>query len=87
MKKRNSASINRNIKKKGVKTSERIKPEEALEFLSSFQKMIADQNEVTKSISIRVPENILRALKIKAKAEDKKYQSLIISAIREYLKK
>lgn len=45
--------------------------------------MSSQIDEPTVAISLRVPENILRSLKLKAKAEGKKYQSLMI----EYLRK
>lgn len=64
----------------------RISPKEALEFIDSYQKMLADQDEPTQSISLRVPGNLLRALKIKAKSENKKYQSMIIEMIRTTLR-
>lgn len=67
------------------KSNEDISPEEALLFIDSFQKMIADKDEPTKLISLRVPANILAALKVKAKAEGKKYQSMIIEMIRKGL--
>ena len=63
----------------------RTTPEEAVEFLDAFQKMMADKDEPTKAISLRVPGNLLRALKIKAKADKTKYQTLIIHYIREGL--
>lgn len=59
-----------------------ISPEEAVLFLDSFRKMMADQDEPTKAISIRIPGNILKALKTKAKIENKKYQSLIVEYLR-----
>lgn len=75
MAKRNSSS----------KTS--ISPEEAVAFIESFQAMIHDKDEPTVAISVRVPGNILRALKTKAKSQGKKYQSLLIEYLREGLKK
>jgi predicted DNA binding CopG/RHH family protein len=64
-----------------------ISPEEALDFIDSYQKMLADLDEPTQSISLRIPGNLLRALKIKAKSENKKYQSMIIEMIRSDLKR
>ena len=65
------------------KNKNELTPEEAISFLDSFRKMIADKDEPTQAISIRIPANILRIIKLKAKAENKKYQSLIV----EYLRK
>ncbi len=62
-----------------------LKKEEALSFLENMQKMQFEKDEPTVAISIRIPANIVRALKVKAKLEDKKYQSLIISYIRKNL--
>lgn len=45
--------------------------------------MSSQIDEPTVAISLRVPENILRSIKLKAKADGKKYQSLMI----EYLRK
>jgi predicted DNA binding CopG/RHH family protein len=63
-----------------------VSPEEALDFLESIRRMQEDKDEPTKLISVRVPENILRALKVKAKFENKKYQSLLIQYLREGLR-
>lgn len=63
-----------------------ISPLEAVEFLDSFRKMIAETDEPTQLISLRVPGNLLKVLKTKAKSEGKKYQSLIIQYIRKGLK-
>ncbi|UXR63774.1 BrnA antitoxin family protein [Bdellovibrio bacteriovorus] len=63
--------------------SEQISPESALRFLEDMRVMSSQIDEPTVAISLRVPENILRSLKLKAKADGKKYQSLMI----EYLRK
>ncbi len=63
-----------------------IPPEEAIEFLEDFRNMIADKDEPTQAINIRVPANILRAVRTKAKSDGKKYQSLIVEYIRRGLK-
>jgi predicted DNA binding CopG/RHH family protein len=47
---------------------------------------MADKDEPTKLISIRVPENMLKALKVKAKMEGKKYQSLLVEILRSEMK-
>lgn len=67
--------------------NEEKKITEALHFIEGFSKMIHDKDEPTKLISIRVPENLLNLLKKKAQYEGKKYQSMIVQAVREYLKK
>lgn len=74
------------MKSKKVKNVKRISPEEALDFLESFKKMSSGLDEKTQLISLRVPANILRAYKIKARAEDKPYQRLMMQALREFFK-
>lgn len=67
------------------KKAKGLTPEEAVSFLDSFRQMLADQDEPTQAISIRIPGNILRAIKLKAKNENKKYQSLIVDYLRQGL--
>jgi predicted DNA binding CopG/RHH family protein len=62
-------------------------PEEAVQFLEDMRHLAFDIDQKTVAISLRVPENILRALKMKAKSENRKYQSLMIEYIRQGLKK
>lgn len=71
---------------KKQKTSNKISPEEALRFLEDIRIMSTEIDEPTVAISIRVPGNILRALKFKAKADGKKYQSLIVDSLRKSLR-
>lgn len=71
------------------KSSKKIRPvsiEEGLQFLEDIQRLPYEIDEPTKAISLRVPQNILRALKIKARLEKRKYQSLIVEFIRVGLK-
>lgn len=68
------------------KKDKKIKPEEALKFLDDLQKMQSEIDEPTVAISLRIPQNVLRTVKAKAKIEGKKYQSLINSYIRQGLK-
>ncbi len=62
-----------------------ISPEEAVRFLEDIRLMSSQIDEPTIAISLRVPGNILRTLKLKAKADGKKYQSLVIEYIRQGL--
>ena len=55
-------------------------------FLEDFRIMTSERDEPTVAISIRIPQNILRIIKLKAKAEGKKYQSLIIDYLRKGLR-
>ena len=63
-----------------------IRPEEALQFLEDIRTMMRDKDEPTVAISLRVPANILRSLKTRAKADGKKYQSLMIEYLRKGLR-
>ena len=63
-----------------------ISPEEAVQFLEDMRNLSSDIDEPTIAISLRVPGNILRAVKLKAKAEKKKYQSVMIEYIRQGLR-
>ncbi len=60
-----------------------VSPEEALQFLEAMRTLGSEMDEPTQAISIRVPANILRAIRLRARTEGKKYQSLIV----EYLRK
>lgn len=74
-------------KSKIRRMSSEISPEDALRFIEDIRLMVADQNEPTVAISLRIPGNILRALKLRAKADGKKYQSLMVEYLRLGLKK
>ncbi len=63
-----------------------ISPEDALRFLEDIRTMAGEVDEPTVAISLRVPNNILRAIKLKAKSDNKKYQSLIIEFLRKALR-
>lgn len=73
-------------KKKVRKKSATISPEEAIQFLDDLRRLQGEIDEPTVSISLRVPKNILRAIKTKAKASGHKYQSLMIDYIRKGLR-
>ena len=77
-----------NKAKKSLRANKKvtISPEEALQFLEDIRKMQSEIDEPTTAISLRVPSNILRSLKLKAKADGKKYQSLIVEYIRKGLR-
>ena len=59
-----------------------ITPEQAVRFLEDIRLMASEIDEPTVAISLRVPANILRAIKLKAKSDGKKYQSLMIEYFR-----
>lgn len=87
-KKRKLKSKSKNSTSKVKVTSESdIKPEDAVQFLEDIRNMSSHVDEPSVAISIRIPGNILRSLKLKAKAEGKKYQSLMIDYVRKGLLK
>lgn len=75
-------------KSRPVKKSQkvRVSPEEAVRFLEDMRTLQSEMDEPTVAISLRVPGNVLRAIKLKAKADGKKYQSLIVEYLRRGLK-
>lgn len=78
---------NKNSNKRDSKISKDVvSAEQALQFLEDIRILNADVDETTVPISLRIPGNILRAIKLKAKADGKKYQSLIVEYLRRGLK-
>lgn len=73
-------------RKASISPTPDISPEEALRFLEDMRQLQREIDEPTVAISLRVPENLLRAVKTTAKSQGKKYQSLIIQMIRNGLK-
>jgi len=76
----------RNSVAKTNKTGD-LSPEAALRFLEDIRQLAMNRDEPTVPISLRIPANVLRAVKAKAQHEGKKYQSLIIAMICAGLKK
>ena len=56
-----------------------------LMFLEEMRLLNQKTQGPKKLISIRIPENLISALKKKAELENKKYQNLIVQAIEEFL--
>ncbi|AHI06301.1 hypothetical protein BDW_09005 [Bdellovibrio bacteriovorus W] len=77
---------NKKTKKTNETQSLKISPEEALRFLEDMRTMTLEVDEPTVAISLRVPGNVLRAIKLKAKADGKKYQSLMVEYLRRGLR-
>lgn len=74
-------------KSKVVSENKCIAPLEAIQFLEDIRKMSSHVDEPTEAISLRIPGNLLRTLRVKAKIEGKKYQSLLIEILRKELQK
>ncbi|PWU21427.1 MAG: hypothetical protein C5B49_02655 [Bdellovibrio sp.] len=73
-------------KAKKVKGEEKsFLPEEAVRFLDDLRTLSGQIDEPTIAISLRVPANVLRAVKSKARLNGQKYQSLIVRYIRRGL--
>ncbi len=62
-----------------------ITVDQAMRFLDDSRTLYQGPDEPTRAISIRVPENVLRSVKLKAKAEGKKYQSVIVALMRRWI--
>jgi uncharacterized protein (DUF4415 family) len=62
-----------------------LTPDQAMRFLEDVRELYRGVDEPTQAISIRIPRNVLRAFKTKAEAEGKKYQSVIVSLMREWV--
>ncbi|WP_415061223.1 CopG family antitoxin [Bdellovibrio sp.] len=73
--------------RRSVKTKNpTISPEEAVQFLEDMRLMSMNVDEPTVAISLRVPGNVLRSIKVKAGSKGKKYQSLMIEYLRKGLR-
>lgn len=77
--------MKKNNKNQESKKSSNVSPEEAVRFLEDIRLMVSEFDEPTTAISLRIPGNVLRAVKLQAKADGKKYQSLIVDYIRKGL--
>jgi predicted DNA binding CopG/RHH family protein len=66
------------------KKSENLSHDQIVQFLDDFGKIVSGRDKKTKLISVRVPENILDAFKLKAQYQQKKYQSVIVQLMREW---
>ena len=71
--------------KKSAKPEPKITPDQAMRFLEDARTLYRGPDEATRAISIRVPENVLRTFKTKAKADGKKYQSVIVALMRKWV--
>lgn len=74
------------MKKSSKSKTGAVSPDEALRFLEDIRLMTSEIDEPTVAISLRIPGNILRAIKLKAKSDGKKYQSLIVEYLRKGLR-
>jgi uncharacterized protein (DUF4415 family) len=63
----------------------RMRPEEIAAFLESYRRLQAAKPAKSKLISLKVPEDLLEAFKLKAKANGLRYQTQIKQLMREWL--
>jgi predicted DNA binding CopG/RHH family protein len=68
-----------------MRVSERLTPEQIVQFLDDYTNLIHGIDSKSKHISLRVPENLLNIFKNKAKSKNIKYQSQIISLMRNWI--
>jgi predicted DNA binding CopG/RHH family protein len=72
--------------KEQLENSAKLTPKQIIEFLDDFR-MLHTQNSPVKSklISIKVPEDLLRAFKRKSEFEDVPYQTMIKKLMKQWL--
>ena len=63
----------------------RMRPEEIVAFLESYRRLQAAKPAKSKLISLKVPEDLLEAFKLKAKASCLLYQTQIKHLMRKWL--
>lgn len=77
----------KSAKKSRVKKNDaEISLDQAMQFIEDFRTLGQDIDEPTQMISIRIPANVLRAFKTKAKLGRHRYQSEIVRLMREWTK-
>lgn len=59
--------------------------DQILQFLSDFQKLHSSQKSATKLISMKVPEDLLRAFKLKSELENVPYQTKIKKLMQQWV--
>lgn len=64
-----------------------MKPEQVLQFLDDFRKLhFYSGQQKTKLISIKIPEDLLRAFRAKSELNGTKYQTQIKKLMEEWIK-
>lgn len=64
-----------------------LSTEEIVDFIEGFRELNSGVSKKSRLISIKIPENLLEAFKLKAKLEDVPYQTKIKELMSEWLKK
>ena len=65
--------------------SKKLTPTEVAQFLEEFRLMHAQTADHSKLISIRIPESLLKSFKIKCKASNTPYQTMIKELMKNWL--
>ncbi|MDB5037564.1 MAG: hypothetical protein JWQ35_1092 [Bacteriovoracaceae bacterium] len=73
------------LSREPLKIGKSLSKESILEFQDDFQKLASGRDEPTQAISIRIPENVLRSIKLIATLRNQRYQSLIVSVLRDFV--
>ena len=68
-----------------VERCRELTPDQILEFLDDFQKLILDTPEKCKLISLKIEPSLLRAFQTKAKLSGIVYQTQIKKLMREWI--
>lgn len=70
--------------RKSPRARSEMSVDEAMRFLEDMQHLGSEIDEPTQAISLRVPRNVLRVFKARAKLDARKYQSVIVALMREW---
>jgi predicted DNA binding CopG/RHH family protein len=62
----------------------KLTDDQAALFVEDFRRTVFGQDQKAKAISLRVPENILNAFRLKAQSKGQKYQSAIVELMRQW---
>jgi predicted DNA binding CopG/RHH family protein len=73
--------------KEYVKRSRELTPDQILEFLDDFQKLMRETSEKCQLISLKIEPSLLRAFKMKSNLSGVAYQTQIKKLMKEWLTK
>ena len=73
--------------KEYVKRSRELTPDQILQFLDDFQKLMTETPEKCQLISLKIEPSLLRAFKMKANLSGVAYQTQIKKLMKDWLKK
>lgn len=72
--------------KEYIKRCRELTPDQILEFIDDFQKLMTDKPEKCQLISLKVEPSLLRAFKMKAKLAGVAYQTQIKKLMKDWLR-